>query len=214
MNRKSFEADEHWRGSYYELSLELGPAGNDDLTECAIRALWQYPRLQGPWGDRGEFGSLPSVISIGGPDSVTSAYGCLLGPEDRELGCIMWLIRPDGDADYLDLSIPVGWLEYQYHVRYPLDSATNHWLSPLDDLLADLAGWIFTEAPFQVGWIGEEAGSAAPMAHELTAADCQRGGIILPEATWRRLSPPVEPAPISAGLVYVPFKGPHISYDV
>lgn len=210
LNKQEFQADENWRGSFYELSLELGPAGDDAAAGRAIESLWSYPLLEGPWNDRSEFSSIPGSIVLSGEAS--AVYGCLLGPADADLGCVMWLIRVAGESDFLDLAIPTAMLERVYRVAYPLDYETNPWLRGLDDVLVGVATTVFASVPFQLGLLGEEAGGVTT-ARELSASDCERGGVLVPEATWLKLAPARTPISISPGLIYAPFLGPHITYD-
>jgi hypothetical protein len=68
----------------------------------------------------------------------------------------------------------MGMLEQAFDVAYPLDSATNPWIVRVESTLVDIAASIFTEAPFQLGLLGEEA-SGACSASELTTARCEAG---------------------------------------
>jgi hypothetical protein len=102
-------------------------------------------------------------------------------------------------------------LELRFPVTYPLDRSTNTWLPELDRLLARIAAKIYEVAPFQLGLLGEEA-SGASSAGELTAADCERGGFLVPELLCHKLAPKRTPALMAGGTVYAPFIGTNITY--
>src|SRR5262245_9921591 len=64
MDRHEYLLDENWYGSFYEISLELGPVGNDVLAMQALRALWSQPEVRGPWRERSDFDSEPDDAAI------------------------------------------------------------------------------------------------------------------------------------------------------
>src|SRR5262245_30566564 len=98
MNRDTYLRNESWHGSFYEIALELGPAGNDVLAIQALRALWSRPELRGPWHERTDFDSQPADR-----DFTTSDF-CLYGTfrldDESEVGCMSFLIREEGGADW------------------------------------------------------------------------------------------------------------------
>lgn len=209
MERAEYLREENWLGSFYEFSLELGPSGDDTLATRALAALWRQPELRGPWNERPAFSSVPDPTLLS-PEHVR-LYGVLALNRSTELGCMSHLVRIEGESDWLDLSIPTGMLELRFPVTYPLDRATNTWLPELDRLLARIAARIYEVAPFRLGLLGEEA-SGASSAVELTAADCERGGYLVPELLWHKLAPKRVPDLMGGGTVYAPFIGPHITY--
>jgi hypothetical protein len=209
MERSEFARTENWDGSYYELCLELGPVGNDALATRALEALWRRPELHGPWLQRAdvEAGAKPVVPSV----REANYYGWLTLPDGNEVGCASYLIRIDGESDWLDLSIPTGMLELRYALSYPLDRSSNPWQVQVDGLLARIGGAIYEEASFQLGLIGEEA-SGVNSASNLTKEDCERGGLLVPLPLWRKLAPKREPSIVTNDLVHAPFMGPHITF--
>jgi hypothetical protein len=209
MERAEYLREENWSGSFYELSLELGPSGDDVLATRALDALWRQPELHGPWRERTAFASAPDPALLS-PEQV-SQFGVLTLDGNIEVGCTSYLVRVEGESDWLDLSIPTGMLELRFPVRYPLDCTTNPWLTEVDRLLGRMAAKIYEVAPFRLGLLGEEA-SGAGSARELTTADCERGGFLVPELLWRKLAPKREADVIFPGVVYAPFIGPHITY--
>src|SRR5262249_19121655 len=153
MDRHEYLLDENWYGSFYEISLELGPVGNDALAMQALRALWSQPEVRGPWRERSDFDSEPddAAIEIG----KVHLYGCFILDDGSEVGCMSYLIRVDGKSDWLDLSIPTGMLERRVSISYPLDTATNPWMVEFDERLARIGAAIYGMAPFRLGLIGE-----------------------------------------------------------
>ena len=196
-------------GSYYELALELDPSGNDLRVMRTVETLWRQPELRGPWRERTCLDADPDEITIEADQG--RLYGCLTVDDRREVGCISCLVRVEGESDWLDLCIPTGMLELRFPVSYPLDRATNPWLSALDDVLVRMASAVYAATSFQLGLIGEEV-SGVSSAAEVTAEECERGGLIVPGELWRKLSPHREGELMPTGVVYVPFLGPHISY--
>jgi hypothetical protein len=211
IQRSDYVRDENWLGSYYELSLELGPCGDDELASSALQALWQFPRLAGPWDEREGLGGSASERAFGGPDSNTSFYGVLTLPDGSALGCLAFLIRVPDESDWLTLSIPTSMLELRYAVSYPLDSATNPWLRNVDGCFVELAASIYRRAPFRLGHLGEECGGFRTAA-ELSVQDCEIGGLVAPLQLWKRLGPKRAAEFLPEGLAYAPFLGPHITF--
>lgn len=209
MKRAENVRDENWYGSFYEIALELGPTGNDALAMQALQALWSQPEVRGPWRERTDFDFQSDVSGITIND--VRLYGSLRINDDNEVGCMSHLIREESGADWLDLSIPIGMLEDRFPVSYPLDVATNFWMSDFEERLVKIAAAIYRVAPFRLGLVGEEA-SGASSAAEITAEDCERGGVLVPLALWRKLAPKRQPVLLPEGLAYVSFLGPHITY--
>lgn len=209
MERSEFTREENWHGSFYELCLELGPVGDDALATRALEVLWRQPELHGPWLARSDYdaAAVPIVPSV----HQANYYGWLTLPDGKNVGCASYLIRIEGESDWLDLSIPTGMLELRYPLTYPLDSSDNPWQVQVDGLFARIAGAIYKEAPFQLGLIGEEA-SGANSAANLTKEDCERGGLLVPSPLWQKLAPNRETSMVTNDLVYARFSGPQITF--
>lgn len=209
ISREQYLDDNNWLGSLYEVSLELGPTGDDALAHRALTRLWRNPALQGPWQDRSSFMEEADELRVS--EDQVRMYGVLRVNEDISLGCMSHLVRIAGEYDWLDLSIPTGMLGVTFDVSYPLDLATNPWMSTLDKCLAEIAGDIFTVVPFRLALLGEEA-SGACTAAELTSEQCELGGYLVPDRLWSTLKPSRSASHLSPGLVYAPLRGPHITY--
>jgi len=206
MNTNAYIRNENWSGSYFELALELGPAGDDAQARRAVSALWRHSALVGPWQRKEAFGARPTAAVPG----VAPLYGCLSLPDGNELGCLSWFIRDEPGSDWLDLSIPLGMLEATFAVAHPIDRATNPWIATLESTLVAIAASVFAEAPFRLGLLGEEA-SGAYAASELTAERCEIGGLLVPSATWEAHAPKRVPSIAAPGLLFAPYVGPHIT---
>ncbi len=209
MERKEYLQEDRWRGSFYEISLELGPAGDDKCVDRALRALWSRPEVCGPWLDRSDVGA--ETVNVSAEVSYPRLYGSFVFDDGRDVGCMSHIIRVDGESDWLDFSIPTGMLEYRFKVLYPLDRATNPWMVDVDEALARVGSAIYDVVPYKLGILGEETSGAA-CADELTALDCERVGFLVPASLWRRLKPKREAILISNELIYAPCLGPHITY--
>src|SRR5436309_2497717 len=125
MGRSEYLRDENWQGSFYELTLELGPCGGDALATRALQELWHRPELRGPWRERSLYGADPDSDPLSLEQ--ISFYGCLTLDDGTELGCMSHLIRVEGESDWLDLSIPTGMLNLRFPVSYPLGVSTDGW---------------------------------------------------------------------------------------
>jgi len=211
VERTEYLNAENWRGSYYEFALDLGLPGDDALVLLALQAMWRQPQLRGPWPQRERFDSAPDDLAPPSEQNPLIHYGRLVLDDGTEVGCVSGLLRVDGEADWLSLSVPTGMLELRFPVSYPLETATNAWLVGLDQMLARIAGTIYETVPFQVGRLGEEAAAVGTVAAALTAEECERGGVLVPEQLWRRLNPRRSAECIVPGLVYAPLLSPQVA---
>ncbi|WP_404309299.1 hypothetical protein [Neorhodopirellula lusitana] len=179
MDHSTFTKTENWHGSYYELCFELGPSGDDETLLTAIRRLWTYPNLSGPWRNRKDYDSDLAALAISG-DSYHFYYGTLSVPSADRVGCLTCVVREPDGSDWLDLCIPTGMLERVYDIQYPLYSEPNPWIPPLNSLFIDIAIHFYAEIDFQLAVIGEEA-SGLTDAGSVTIAELERGLFLLPE---------------------------------
>jgi hypothetical protein len=209
MDRGEYLSDESWSGSHYQLSLELGPPGNDVLAVQALRALWSQSGIRGPWRDRSSLGEARDDAALT-PEGM-HLYGCFALDDAVEVGCTSNLIR-DRDSDWLNLSIPVGMLGRRLPITYPLELETNPWTIAFDERLARIGAAIYGVTPFRLGLVGEEV-SGACSATELTSEYCERGGFLVPPALWATLAPKRTPILLENELVYVPPRGYWMAYD-
>lgn len=210
MERLEYLDDENWRGSFYELSLELDSSGDDSTVLRALQVLWNQPELRGPWVEKSSFGLDPNPVTVS--TEGVRLYGCLTLDDGVELGCASYVVRAQGEPDWLDLSIPTGMLSLRYSASYPLDLATTPGLAQLERQLVKISARIFDAVPIRLGLLGEEA-SGLTSAAELTVADCERGGLLVPPKLWHMLGPSRVPETASPDLLYVPFHGPQITFD-
>lgn len=208
MKSSDYLRAENWHGSFYELSLQLGPPGDNERAITALRAMWDLPELLGPWRTREAFGTAPVVPEL--DNECLTHYGVLSLSNQVRVGCMSFLIRCD-DADWLDLSIPTGMLERVFHVRYPLDAQTSSWLREIDDLFASVGDRVYRQVPFLLGCLGEES-SGCRKASELSSSDCVRGGFLVPTVLYEKLTPLVPATSGTRSLVYLPYEGPHITF--
>ncbi|AGP35346.1 hypothetical protein SCE1572_12935 [Sorangium cellulosum So0157-2] len=205
MDRSTYLREDLWLGAYFELALEIGPAGDDRRAKRALEALWQHPALRGPWEREDAFGSDP-IVPVLHPSSL---LGCLRF-DGVELGCMSWLIREESGSDWIDLSIPTGMLEAAFGASYPLDPQKDAWLVRLERLLATIGARIFEVEPFQLGLLGEEA-SGVSSAPDLTVEECELGGLLVPLQLWESRGSRRASELIAPGLVFVSLFGPHIA---
>lgn len=207
MNRSDYLRAENWYGSYYELSLQLGPPGDDERAITALRAMWDLPELLGPWRRREAFGTAPIIPEL--DNECLTHYGLISLNRETQVGCMSFLIRCD-DADWLDLSIPTGMLERVFPIRYPLNVETNTWLRGVDDLFASMGNRVYRQVPFLLGCLCEES-SGFRTAAELSESDCENGGFLVPAALYDKFPSQFPSTADRRELTYLPYKGPHIT---
>lgn len=210
MNHSSFVAHENWWGSFYELSMEYYPAGNDARLLAAMRALWSTPLLHGPLaGPSGEPDQaqqpVPAPVSIGAElGDLNRLYGVLALPGQRPLGCLSLTVREEQGSDWLDFCLPMGMLELAFPVVYPLLAPTNPWLAEIDRVFLTLAEAVHAAQPFDLALVGEEVSGDA-YASQITAADVAKGGYLIPAGLMQRLQPDVPSVMLPSGLHWFPY---------
>jgi hypothetical protein len=214
-------------GPDFDLSLELGTAGNDQHAAAAISRLWSYPQIEGPWitrlvpnGSEGEFG----ILRIAGVSASLPFAAYRIREQhsarDKSGSKIQFGVSTEEPSDWLTLGIPVRALRAQWSVDDTWCVATQPWLLMLCDGLARVADHIHTHAPIAVGVMGEETSGCwrrptptrAREAHQdypplaLLNAEVieQRGAVVLPPDLWAELAPDAPPFILDAGLHYVP----------
>ena len=201
MDHDTFLNDDNWLGSYYELCLELGPAGDDNRLKAALAHLWKQPQLQGSWTRRTDYDKSPPLIEIVEGFS-SPRYGTLALTRDLQVGCVTHTIRETDGSDWLDLCIPTGMLELVFDTRYPLEYAANPWMRSIDQELARIAVSMFRSFPFLMGLIGEEA-SGLTNAESVTADDCRYGPYFLPHSLWLSLGLNCHHEVVTPGLIAI-----------
>src|SRR5215212_1840499 len=99
MNKEIFTEKENWRGSYYELAIELQSSHDNVRLEKAMQALWSHPNLSGHWLSKENYGQAPDVFNIAnefrGTDnhSFIHVYGLFSIPQiDRQVGCLSIIV--------------------------------------------------------------------------------------------------------------------------
>jgi hypothetical protein len=203
MDRHAYTSEDAWLGSYYELCLELGPAGDDTRLRDALDGLWSNPRLCGPWLERDHFGRDRAAIDV--RDLLRPLYGAIRIDEHITVGCVSHVVREDEGSDWVDLCIPTGMLELAFPVTYPIDRESNRWTFQLDRFLASVGADVFRLRRFELAVIGEEA-SGIVSSKTLSADDLRRRVLLLPIGRWHDHATS-EPIMLTDGLVGVGLGG-------
>ncbi len=209
MDKAVYCDDEHWSGSYYGLCLELGDCGDDERVYKALNALWMNERLAGPWRTRHDV-NMPAITVTQGVDDGT-LYGVARLTSGHELGVLSILVRVSDESDWLNLSIPVGMLEWCYPVKYPLQYRTNPWMEDVDQFLVEIGAALYQHIPFRLGMIGEEV-SGYVTAADLSPEECARGGFLVPAPLWQTLKMDCPHQQFDSGLYYISYTGTHIAF--
>jgi hypothetical protein len=153
--------DENWTGGFYELCLVLGPA-DDGILDRAVRSLWRAAGVQGcRIRAAGRAGFAEVELSAAVLHQHGHVHGTLALPSGARIVCGSFLSRYD-DIDTLEFYLPLGALArvdrriggYPFDERSGVESLT--WRAGLDQWLADVAGVIYTDVPFQRALIGFE----------------------------------------------------------
>ena len=206
MDRATYCHPNTWRAFEFELGLEYRSTADDQVLVRAVEKLWHYPRLTGPWPSREAYGNSVHITPDMLPrDGMLSLYGLLELPDGRQAACNAWIVRPSGGSDSLSFGLPGGMLERLFPVAYnPMSVKRNPWLGEIERLLADIAVWVYSAAPFELAVLGECASALAVDAADLTREALAPGGFILPDELWQRLERACESRPLSQGLRHIP----------
>lgn len=196
---------ESWRGSYYELAIELSCPKDSSRLLRALATLWSDPRLKGPWSKQSAIGSdaveRPQLLG-----DMFAFYGVLDLPRTESVGVVTWAIREAAanGSDWLDVCVPSAMLE-PFGAGYPLDSTADPVLGSLDDLFLGLADEVYPEVPFDLALVGEEASGRTSAEQISTDWVAQRGGCLLSPVLRPRLGLQIPAVQRPSGLWWVPF---------
>jgi hypothetical protein len=216
-------------GAHFGLSLEIGPAGNDQRVVEAWSALWvcASPHIDGPWEESECIGDAQRVLSGEQRDRpVHRRYGVLtLGDPFPALPFGFYWIREDKKAaeepaDWLTLGIPITALQMLPSFDGSWSIATQPWLATVCRALAEIADHIYSHAHLVVGVMGEEVSgcwrrptprrtrrahqSYPPLAVLTSEVLEDRGGIVVAADLWQQLAPGITPVTLPSGLFYAP----------
>ena len=136
----NLEQEDIWTGSYYDLSIEFPLTINlQQLKEVlsTIEALQHFT-----------FDILDDPIQVGEVVFIQGELG--------EFPCMLSVMIVEGEATWLDFSIPVNLLETKYPVSYPLTLENNPWIRNIQDKYTSLSIAIFEKTPYHMAMIGEE----------------------------------------------------------
>jgi hypothetical protein len=178
-------------GPDFDLSLELGAAGDDQHVAAALSALWTCPVVDGPWADAAAIGVTEQQGSVSEwPDTKRWRFGlfrmdditlslpfvvhCIReqkAPAEQLAAKIQFGIQTQEPSDWLTLGIPIGVLRSVWSVDNSWVTDNQPWLRDLCLLLAGIADHVHQGAGIVVGVMGEEASGCwrnptAARAHE------------------------------------------------
>jgi hypothetical protein len=214
-------------GPDFDLSLELGRAGNDHHAHTALSRLWMCPNVDGPFleslvprGPECQFGILQIAEAALKLPFLLYWIREQSASEEGLRSKIRFGIQTQEPSDWLTLGIPVRALRAHWSVDDSWRVATQPWLSELCAALAEVANHIYSDARLALGVMGEETSGCwrsptalrAKEAHQeypplaLLNAEVieNRGAFVVPPDLWAKLAPHTEPVVLSSGLLYVP----------
>lgn len=220
MDRIDYVKPENWYGSFYELSIEYSPGGNDDRLLTAIQTMWQSPGLTGAWYRLQDY-STPTQTLRQLPEEGARLYGLIDVSEGKAVGCLSVTVREENGSDWLDLCIPTGMLELAFTVRYPLfmgfavgkdppkldEWGVNPWLEDVDNAFMQIAETVYAAAPFDFAIYGEEVSGWAA-ANTVTVEQLSQGGYLISPNIFDWLQPNVSARSLPSGLLWVPYQRP------
>lgn len=161
--------EDNWHGSYYELTMKLGPA-DDARLSAALAALWGAAALPKPFRRHSDASVAVSVQSLlaGHLHSVATI------PDLGSTLCIVLVVREEtcesgitryGD-DWLDLCLPLGALSNldQRVGAYPLgdEAESRGWREPIERWFEMVAAAVFDAVPFVHAITGDEVSGMEP----------------------------------------------------
>lgn len=129
-----------WTGSYYDLSIEFPLETKPHQLKDALSSAAQLKEF-----------SLSILDDPLSPGELVYLQGSL-----REFPCMLSVMVVEGEATWLDFSIPVQFFDQRYDVTYPLTIDKNQWLIEINEIYIALAQTIYDSLPFQLAMIGEE----------------------------------------------------------
>jgi hypothetical protein len=213
-------------GASFDLSLELGPAGDQHRGNTAIERLWTCANIVGPWfgsivrnGPECQFGILEMPDGAPPLPFIVHWIQERRASDDDLAAPIQFGIQTQEPSDWLPLGIPVRALRS----RWPVDGSwrvmKQPWLSTLCSALVGIADHIYAGVPFYVGVMGEEASGCwrrptptrqqeahqgyPPLALLSVEVIEERGGFLVSPDLWAQLAPVVVPGVLPSGLLYV-----------
>lgn len=152
-----------WTGGCFELAIRL-PDLSDDSAGLALSALWSNDALNGCYLRNDTGFSEQSRLAPSGVPLNAKCYGSAALPGGKLCLCGSYLNRyryDDEESDWLEFFLPVGALEKTYPTAgYPFGDIDareeSGWLAELHSWLAGIAGRVFQEVRFPLGFTGWE----------------------------------------------------------
>jgi hypothetical protein len=202
MNLSAEEAfrDEDWRGSYYQLAIELSPQPDDARLTSALETLSaSIDRCPAPEESDEELHAVET-------DFIRSIYGSINLPEVNRLGVRALVLREKEGSDFLDLCVPTGMMERAgYRMEDPLSEG---FLAALDRSFLRIAEKVCESAPFDLALLGEEVSGLLHMRDFFEQSEraewyVRHGGLLIRPALLKELPTRVVAERRPNGLLYI-----------
>lgn len=213
-------------GAHFDLSLELGFAGDDQHIIEVSTAFWACPQVDGPWDEPRSTGTGRTSLVRDEAILKRQRYGRLCpGDPFPTLSFALAWVRENGvktqePSDWLTLGLPVAALKSLPSFDGSWTTATQPWVATLCRFLAGIADEVHRQTPIAGGVLGEEASGCwrrptpgrvgrahqayPPLAVLSANAVENRGGFLIPSDLWEQLAPKVAPIALPSGLYYAP----------
>jgi hypothetical protein len=192
---------DQWSGFWYQLAIELSTSGDDARLTAALEALWAQPILR--HSDRRVDDD--TDVHPRETEFTRFLHGDLALPE-RQVGCVVVVLREREGSDWLEVCVPSGMMERE---GYPMhDPLSDSFLLALDQVFLRLADAVYAVAPFGVALIGEEVSGllrVSDFSARTEAAEwyVRHGGVLLRPALLQELPFRVVAERRPSGLLYI-----------
>jgi hypothetical protein len=214
----TYQNKDSWIGGYYELAIELHPAGDTNRLINFLKILCGFDEINELYESELDY----KVKTTGGPNSFDETsyrlYTTLNLPDKTIIGAIIIILRMEGESDWISLSIPIGMLNKLYPINYGTDFSIsykfNDWQKSFDQYLISIAEKLYIHEPFNLGIIGWEV-LAEINQNEITSGevDGTKNLLLLPNSLDMKIQVNSSSVELANGLkLHLPIEDYQIKY--
>ncbi|WP_430509866.1 hypothetical protein [Gottfriedia solisilvae] len=209
----TYQDKDSWAGGYYELAIELHPDGDTKRLINALEILCGLDEVNELYESELDYKVKATVV----PNSIDEESSCRLYttinlPDNTIIGAVIIILRIEGEADLISLSIPIGMLGRIYPIDYGTEFSINYkfndWQKSFDEFLISIAEKLYILEPFNLGTIGWEV-LAEINQSEITASEIEtaKTPILIPSDLDKELQVERKSAELANGLrLYLPIE--------
>jgi hypothetical protein len=198
-----FTKPDVWYGGFYELAIELGPHGDNDLILAALSSIWGQPEVLGPFLDNDIEPSLQQRAQLNTEER--HLYGVLHLNNSSALCCGSYVVQEDvepGGSDWILFYVPAQSAHQVLGGSIEEMDIFSEELIPLVKQYCKMAGAIFQRAAYRMALVGFEVSGEA-YADTITSKELRGAGrgALLPR-NHRLVKEASDGQPLSSGLVW------------